>query len=681
MHFLDLLVNVLETIEDAPVLLLATARNELLESHADWGQRDGARHLQLQPLGNAAAAQIVTNLLGSSGLPDIVLSRIVTAAEGNPLYVEQVLSMLIDNGAVRKDGERWVSDGAFDTNAVPPTIHALLEARLDRLERTERAAAEPASVIGMEFQRPAVEALAPEALRNNVATQLEKLSTKQFIRHVDSAEKELLYRFHHHLVRETVYNGLLKRARAKLHTEFVRWADKLNADNDRALEFEAILGYHLEQAYRYLGELGPLDAAAVELGRDGARRLASAGNRALERGDMHAAANLLRRAAAMVGRGEVQRAKLLPSLAEALISLGNFAEAREVLDDASAAAQALGDAVLLASSRLIGVIMRVYSGEQGDSMEDMLHSVRALVPQLEAAQANNELATAWRLVFVIQAIQGRYGSANEAAERSIKYARASGNDRLVQRTSGILANTALVGPTPVGEAIRQCEKILSDGMRDRQVEGTVMGLLSQLYAMNGESEKAREYYRRGRATLRDVGKGVLAAATAIDVARVELLIGDLATAEVEVRSDYDFLASVGETFYCSALASLLSRIVREQGRLDEALELSIAAEKATAADDRDSQVMWRAARAPILASQGKLEEAETMARDAADMMDGDEAPSGKADALIELVAVLIAADKREEARAAMDRALALYAVKENKAAAENAARWFAERLS
>ena len=109
--FLDLLVNALETIEDAPVLLLATARDELLESHADWGQRDGARRLQLQPLGDAAAAQIVANLLGSSGLPDVVLSRIVTAAEGNPLYVEQVLSMLIDNGAVRKEGERWVATG------------------------------------------------------------------------------------------------------------------------------------------------------------------------------------------------------------------------------------------------------------------------------------------------------------------------------------------------------------------------------------------------------------------------------------------------------------------------------------------------------------------------------------------------------------------------------------------
>ncbi len=340
------------------MLLLATARHELLESHADWGEREGSRRLVLQPLGEAATAQIVANLLGSSGLPPAVLARIVAAAEGNPLYVEQMLSMLLDNGTLRRDGERWVSDQSLDTTAVPPTIHALLEARLDRLERSERAAAEPAAVIGMEFQRPAVEALAPEALRNNVVPQLEKLSAKQFIRAVSSAEKELLYRFHHHLVRETVYNGLLKRARAKLHMEFVRWADKLNADNDRAQEFEAILGYHLEQAYQYLGELGPYDEAGNALGRDGARRLTSAARRAFARGDSHAANNLYRRAIAMLADHDPQRLPLLPDLAEVLIDTGDFARSRVVLDEAIAAAETQGNPRVDASARLKKIYAR-----------------------------------------------------------------------------------------------------------------------------------------------------------------------------------------------------------------------------------------------------------------------------------------------------------------------------------
>ena len=97
-------------------------------------------------------------------------------------------------------------------------------------------------------------------------------------------------------MRDTVYNGLLKRARATMHVEFVKWADQVNAESDRGQEFEAILGYHLEQAYKYLGELGPIDEAGAAIGRDAARRLSSAGRRAFGRGDMHAAASLLERA-------------------------------------------------------------------------------------------------------------------------------------------------------------------------------------------------------------------------------------------------------------------------------------------------------------------------------------------------------------------------------------------------
>ena len=231
------------------MLLLTTARHELLEERPQWGERERSSRLVLRPLGRAAAAQVVTNLLGAVGLPRALLGRIVTTAEGDPLYVEQMLSMLIETGAVQREGEEWVSVRAHAEIAVPPTIQALLEARLDKLQRGERAAAEPASVIGMEFPLPAVKSLAPPALREGIEAQLTALSRKHFIRPITSADSQMRYRFDHHLVRDTVYNGLLKRARATMHTEFVKWADQVNAESDRGQEFEAILGYHLEQAY------------------------------------------------------------------------------------------------------------------------------------------------------------------------------------------------------------------------------------------------------------------------------------------------------------------------------------------------------------------------------------------------------------------------------------------------
>ena len=119
------------------------------------------------------------------------------------------------------------------------------------------------------------------------------MTRKQLVHSVASMDADSLYRFHHHLVRDTVYGGLLKRSRATLHVDFVRWADQVNAERGRGLEFEAILGYHLEQAHRYLAELGPLDQKGHEIGGDGARRLASAGRRAFASGDAHAAGNLL----------------------------------------------------------------------------------------------------------------------------------------------------------------------------------------------------------------------------------------------------------------------------------------------------------------------------------------------------------------------------------------------------
>ena len=275
--FLDLLDHVLDSAENAPILLLATSRPDLLEKRPKWGERPGSLRLELKPLSDAAAARVAENLLGAS-FPADVAARIVAAAEGNPLYVEQILAMLVDSKAIEKgDDGSWVRGEQYGEIEIPPTIKALLEARLGQLGRNERYAIEPASVIGLQFAVSAVASLEPESARTGIDEQIATLTRKQFVLAVPTDETELIYRFHHHLVRDTVYAGLLKRSRANLHVEFVRWADQVNAERGRALEFEEILGYHLEQAHRYLTELGPLDEKAHEIGRDASRRLASAG--------------------------------------------------------------------------------------------------------------------------------------------------------------------------------------------------------------------------------------------------------------------------------------------------------------------------------------------------------------------------------------------------------------------
>ena len=669
--FLDLLEHVQSTAVDAPILLLTTARHDLIEERATWGTQPGSVRLALQPLADDAAAQVVANLLGSAGLSDEVTRRIVKAAEGNPLYAEQMLSMLIDSGVLQLQDGRWVRADDSAEIAVPPTIHALLEARLDGLGRAERAAVEPASVIGLEFAQSPLESLAPPAVRAELAAHLVTLTRQRFIRPAQSAGAELIYRFHHHLVRETVYNGLLKRARATLHLEFVRWADRANADSERSLEFEEILGYHLEQAHRYLRELGPLDALGQATGSDAAKRLSAAGRRAAARGDMHAATGLYRRAVAVLETDDPQRWLLLPDLAETLIGVGDFGSAHAALDEASAAAERSGNARLEASSRLLDMFVRLYSGEQHEGWsEQTLRVCHELIPTLERENAHNELAMAWRLVVLVHGIAGRFTLASEGVARSIAHARLAGNDRLVARNGLMLAINALNGPLPVVQAIAECEQLLSAGLGDRQVECNVMCALAQLKAMNGELDAARLLYRRSRALLRDLGQGVYAASTGIDLARVELHGGDLALAQREVQADCDFLSAKGETYFLSTMAALLARIARDQGRDDEALALSRSAEQATAADDTESQALWRMVRAPILARAGELAQAEQLARQAVELVRQTESPMLQADALAELAVVLVMAQRDDEARTHRAEAIALYEAKGNRVMAE-----------
>jgi predicted ATPase/class 3 adenylate cyclase len=679
--FLDLIGNLLETV-DAPVLLLATARHDLLEERADWSQSERATRMVLHPLGAAAVAQVVANLLGSTGLGDDLIGRIVEAAEGNPLYVEQMLSMFKDNGTLRQDGSGgWSVADAGAGISVPPTIQALLEARLDKLERTERATAEPAAVIGVEFAQPAVASLAPAPVKDSIDKQLEALSRKQFIRPTRSASVEQAYRFHHHLVREAVYNGLLKRTRANFHVEFVRWADRINAESDRGQEFEAILGYHLEQAYRYLGELGPHDETGVAIGRDAARRLASAGRRAFARGDMHAARNLYQRAIGLLPQDDPRRAELLPTHAEVLMELGEFAEARATLGEALRAADQLKLPLVTASAQIVGMLVRLHNQDEGNWSAEAQAVAESAIETLAPAQADEELAVAYRLLALAHQNAGRMQAAISAIEQVANHARRAGNDRLVARSALGLALGVLIGPTPVAEALAQCHNMLGGGLNDRQVECLIQCKVAQLQAMNGDFGSARTLYRRARSLLQDLGQGVRVASTGADVMAVELLAGDLAVAEREARADYEFLERQGETYFLATMAAMLARVVRDQGRDDEALALTQTAEGFAGEDDLDAQVFWRSVRAPILARAGKGHEAETLAVAALELARKTEYLGLQADALFELAVVRQLNGSKQQARDTLAEACSAYRAKGDRVSLERAEEWGRRTLS
>src|ERR687887_897538 len=543
--FLDLVEHLTDSIHDAPVLLVCPSRPDVVERREGWAEGPRGRRLPLEPLSPAETERVVEHLLGSVEVAPEARARIVEASEGNPLFAEQLLAMLMDGGYLERENGVWRATRTLSELDVPPTIHALLAARLDRLEPEGRAVVEPASVVGLVFPKDAVAELAADGIRTGLDGHLATLERKQLVR--PHADAQVSYRFNHILIRDAAYQGLLKRTRATLHERFVEGADRVNRDRDRAAEFEEILGYHLEQAYRYLSELGPLDDHGREVGRRAAERLASAGRRAFGRGDMTAAANLLERAAALLEPDDPERLTLLPDLGEALVDTGDFARAEEVLRDA----EATGDERLAEEARLSLLLVRFFGADPESWAEEVERETARAIPIFEAAGDDRALAKAWRLLASVHGRACRFEEEAKAGRRAMEHARRAGDRRQELRSAAAYAMSTVYGSTPVPVALAECERILEEARGDRRAEGLVLGSPPRLYAPGGGLQRAPEAYRRARAVLEDLGTNVLAASLSLDSHAVELLAGDPAAAERELRRDYDALDRMGEKYLLS----------------------------------------------------------------------------------------------------------------------------------
>ncbi|HEY7476809.1 MAG TPA: adenylate/guanylate cyclase domain-containing protein, partial [Actinomycetota bacterium] len=524
----------------APVLLVCSSRRELLEEHPDWEEaEDRFEAITLSPLGAAESAQVVANLLGETDIDAVVVERIAAAAEGNPLYVEQMLSMLIDDGSIRNDGGRWVATSGLRELEVPPTVAALLTARLDRLALPERTVIQRAAVIGQVFYRGAVDALAPEPIRPEVDRSLLTLTTKELIRpEAEQMAEEESYRFLHALIRDAAYRGLLKKTRAELHEAFVDWVE--DAPSDRQMEFEEIRGYHLEQAFAIRVELGLRDEHVETIGRRAARYLGTAGRRAIARGDLPAAERLLRRAAATLPDRDPEAVELLVEAGEALIDLGELTAANDVLGSAIAHAKAAADRTAELGANLVHLRLH-YETAGEDPGGTLLQDASWAVKELEAAGDHLGPIRAYHLMLLLNWTAGRYGPAETAALALIEHARTIGDRTREIRFLPALATCSVYGPTPADEGAERCRSLLAEVAGDHKATALVSASLARLEAYRGNFDEARRLYTRSRAMLEEFGWNLLAACTSIDSGPIELLAGDAAAAERELRKDFETL--------------------------------------------------------------------------------------------------------------------------------------------
>jgi class 3 adenylate cyclase/tetratricopeptide (TPR) repeat protein len=658
---LDLIEHIADWAQGVPLLLLCLARPTLLEARPTWaGERSNSSLIELQPLSGAESTAVVENLLGGGVLPERARQYITYTAEGNPLYLEELLSMLLVERLLVPESGRWTLTRDLHDVTIPLGIQALLTARLERLATEERVALEFASVLGTECPPDGLSHVVPSDLGAGLVSILGSLVDKGFMRMQPAAAGEESYRFHHVLLRDAAYHGMSMEARAKAHRRAAHWLETA----ERIGEHDELIGYHLEKAYRSLEKLGRLDDAAGKLAGKGAERLAAAGRSAFARGDMLAACNLLSRSVSLPGN-EALRLWLLPDLSEALMSTGELERADAVITQALEAAGTSGDERLRAHAQLVRAAQRVFTRPEA-RMADALRDVEATIAVFEQLGDELGLARGWRFLAIIHFTLARFRAATDAMDVAAAHAHNAGERRLELEALAWLPLFVWAGPAPPEPGVSRCQEIVERADGDRQVEASALLAIAGFEAMRGRFDVARTSLERARRLLEDLGLRVWIGGPWSQFSGLtELLAGDYEAAEEHLRLGYETLLRVGESGWLSTVVALLAQTLYAQGRDDEADHFAGLGEEAADAEDVYSQIAYRCVRAKIRARSGRLAEAEGLAREAVQFSEGADFPHIHATSLADLGEVLELAGRPAEAISALRSALRLFEGKGN----------------
>src|SRR3954471_2292863 len=275
---LELIDHLAQWVRERPLLIICLARPELLDVRPGWGGgRVRSTAIELEPLARQESEELAAALMAQHEIPEHVTSRLLEKTEGNPLFVEETVRMLVEEGADGRD-------------RIPDTLQALIGARIDRLPAGEKILVQRGSVMGRTFFAGAVDYLSAEYDADELEDMLDDLLLRDLITRQERStiSGETAYRFKHVLIREVAYGGLSKSSRAEYHTRFAEWLRE-KADKE-LLEIRA---YHLDQACLLYTELDGQPPA--DLAKTAAKALQAAGKRALARESNQSARKLLLR--------------------------------------------------------------------------------------------------------------------------------------------------------------------------------------------------------------------------------------------------------------------------------------------------------------------------------------------------------------------------------------------------
>jgi predicted ATPase len=626
---------------EVPLLIVGTARPELLARRPGWGGgKPNALTLSLPALSDDDTARLIGSLLGRAVLEAGQQVVLLAGAGGNPLFAEQYVQMVAEHGA----GQQL---------PLPESIQAIIGARLDLLAPPEKRLLQDAAVIGKVFWPGAVAALGGEAGEGELEEYLHALERKQFIRRerASSLAGETQYAFAHVLLRDVAYGQIPRAARAGKHAQAAGWIESLGRAEDHA----EMLAHHYLSALE-LARTANKDAVALAPRARAA--LQAAGDRAFALNAFAAAAGYYRAALSLWPEDAHEpRAELLRLLGTVLQETGELRQAEAALTEGAENAAAAG---LPAVRARISVQLTDIHTSQGGSLVPALAECEAATAVLDAEGDLEGLAEAWAMIGLLRFMLGDSPADQDALERAIAHARQSGNHRAQSLATSWLGGTLTMLPVPAEAAIDRVEQLLQAVGSDPWAEADLLTSLSLLYAYAGRLAGARAALARAQSLYGRSAAKFSLAQSAMPAGQMELVAGDPAAAERYLRKGYEALRAMGERGYLSAVAGMLAEALYAQGRLDEAQHLTEEADAAAGADDVDAQARWRATRAKVLARRGQFVVARRLADEAVALVSPTSWATLQAEILMAKAEVNRLAGEREQAAASLRVALRIY---------------------
>jgi class 3 adenylate cyclase/tetratricopeptide (TPR) repeat protein len=630
---LDLVEHLAERVRDVPLLILCLARPELYDLRPDWGGgRLRATAIELNALGAGESEELVDALLEQE-LSSVQRSALLEKTEGNPLFLEETVRMLTEEGFERVDGR------------IPDTVQALIAARIDNLPRRVKAVLQRSALIGRVFWSGAVEALSPEG--EDVEAAIDELVGRELVTREprSTISGEHAFRFKHVLIRDVAYSGLSKGARAELHRRFAEWLRDRGAD-----ELVEIRAYHLDHAVQLLAELD--GAAPEELASEAAETLYGAGKRALAREANRSGRNLLLRAL-----------ELEPTLerryqaARAAWRLTDLPAVSIEMEAVRAEAAESGDRAL--EGRALTALSEVALERDADvpRARELAHRSLELLPEddeLGRYQALGLLSWAgwW---------EGDLGSVERNGEGRLEIARRLGRKDWEASTLVELAQAdyARLDDSRAEELLARAIE-LSEESGSFAARAWVARIKGEVQMHRGELDEAEESFRQANRLFAEAGVATSAARTLNWLALVRWRRGDLAAAEQLLREAIAMLKPLQDRGTLVESQRSLAEVLLEEGKVAEAERYALESRETVGPRDMSSRASTRNALARVRAAQGRSDEAETLFREALDILAETDFRRHEGD-LVRTFADFLRGQGREEEAAAYEERLAALA--------------------